>query len=106
MLAVATVSAALRAARWAHGTRFAFPGSVTTTAPHSSHSPLRELAVLAATACMVCAPFARESHSDSHSAPAAIDQLVEADPDIASRDLFYGVGGRARAPDPDAAYRF
>jgi hypothetical protein len=33
-------------------------------------------------------------------------QLVEANPDIASRDLFYGVGGRANAPRTDVAYEF
>jgi hypothetical protein len=45
--------------------------------------------------------FARESRE-----PAPTDQLVEANPDIASRDLFYGVGGRANAPRTDTPYRF
>jgi hypothetical protein len=50
---------------------------------------------------MGCSPFAREARE-----PAPIEQLVEASPDIASRDLFYGVGGRANAPRTDTAYRF
>jgi hypothetical protein len=38
--------------------------------------------------------------------PRPVDELVEPDPDIGSRDLFWGVGGRERAPEPDAAYHF
>ena len=44
--------------------------------------------------------------SDEPSHEASIAQLVEANPDIASRDLFYGVGGRANAPRTDVAYKF
>jgi hypothetical protein len=35
-----------------------------------------------------------------------VDELVEPDPDIGSRDLFWGVGGRELAPRPDAPYHF
>ena len=59
------------------------------------------MALLATVACMGCSPFARETRN-----PAPTDQLVEANPDIDSRDLFYGVGGRANAPRTDIAYRF
>ena len=38
--------------------------------------------------------------------PRPVDELVEPNPDIPSRDLFYGVGGRALAPRTDVAYRF
>jgi hypothetical protein len=38
--------------------------------------------------------------------PRPVDELVERDPDIGSRDLFWGVGGRERAPRPGATYHF
>jgi hypothetical protein len=59
------------------------------------------LSLLATLACCACSVFAREPREE-----APISQLVEANPDIASRDLFYGVGGRANAPRTDIAYRF
>jgi hypothetical protein len=49
-------------------------------------------------------PFARKSRSDSEQA--SVKQLVEANPNIEARDLFYGVGGAKLAPGADAAYRF
>jgi len=48
-------------------------------------------------------PFAREAHS---SASARTDELVEAHPRIASRDLFCGVGGCDGAPPADAPFQF
>jgi hypothetical protein len=62
---------------------------------------VRGFAVLATVACTACSPFARESRD-----PAPTDQLVEANPDIASRNLLYGPGGRANVPRTDTAYRF
>ena len=67
----------------------------------SPRSAVCVLALLAALATSACSVFAGEPRE-----PAPTDQLVEANPDIASRDLFYGVGGRANAPRTDTAYRF
>lgn len=50
-------------------------------------------------------PFAGKSRSDSEEG-ASVEQLVEANPNIEARDLFYGVGGAKLAPRADAAYRF
>jgi hypothetical protein len=63
------------------------------------------LTPLAALAVLACMPFARDPGSDAADRP-PLDQLVEANPDIAARDLFYGVGGRANAPRTDVAYEF
>jgi len=48
-------------------------------------------------------PFARNAGSSDR---APVEQLVEANPNIEARDLFYGVGGAKLAPRADAAYRF
>jgi hypothetical protein len=64
---------------------------------------LRTLAAVATFACLACSPFAREPE---RAAAANTSELVEANPDIASRDLFYGVGGRANTPRTDVAYTF
>jgi hypothetical protein len=62
--------------------------------------------VLAAAAFFTaCMPFASQREPDPDER-LPIEQLVEPDPEIASRDLFYGVGGRANAPRTDVAYRF
>jgi hypothetical protein len=63
------------------------------------------LAALAAT-CLLglgCSVFSSKPH-EPKAAPTA--QLVEANPDIAARDLFHGVGGRSRVPDAKVEYRF
>ena len=69
----------------------------------SPRSAVRGLALLAALACCACSAFAREPRER---AQAPINQLVDANPDIASRDLFYGVGGRANVPRTDIPYHF
>lgn len=52
-------------------------------------------------------PFAAEVKNEKEEAArASVNQLVEPAPDIAERDLFYGVGGAQSAPRADAEYRF
>jgi hypothetical protein len=58
--------------------------------------------LLATSACTPSLPFAHDSRASDR---APVDQLVEANPDIAGRDLFYGVGGAKNAPPADG-YRF
>src|SRR6185436_11335327 len=48
-----------------------------------------------------CAPVL---HYPETSAPARVQQLWKAPNDIASRDLYYGVGGRRLAPDAHARW--
>ncbi len=60
-------------------------------------SPSRFAALAVALTAPGCALFAHDAQPTNR-APTA--ELVEANPDIAARDLFYGVGGAARAPDP------
>jgi hypothetical protein len=60
-------------------------------------------ALLATSACTARLPFAHHARS---SQPAPIDELVEPNPDIAARDLYYGVGGAENAPPPGAGFRF
>jgi hypothetical protein len=57
-------------------------------------------AVVVLTACM---SFTGDSKLGERP---SIEQLAEPHPDIASRDLFYGIGGRANAPRTDVAYTF
>jgi hypothetical protein len=60
------------------------------------------VAVIATIAC-ACAPFGHDGHSPG---AAPLDQLVEAHPRIASRDLFCGVGGCDGTPRANAPFRF
>lgn len=83
------------------GTRLALPKNV----PRAIRSTVCGFAVLATFACTACQLLARESRSPEQDRP-PVEQLVEANPNIAARDLFYGVGGAARAPRADAPYRF
>ena len=62
------------------------------------------LALLATLACTACSSFSRDLHGKRERAP--IDQLVEANPHIAARDLFCGVGGCDGAPPADAPFQF
>jgi hypothetical protein len=66
---------------------------------------MRIPALAAAVLFTACVPFAGERESDAGKRP-PIEQLVEANPDVTSRDLFYGSGGRANAPRTDVAYKF
>jgi hypothetical protein len=59
---------------------------------------------LAMTATVACTADPLFGHTRT-SEPARLDELVEPAPEIASRDLFYGVGGRANAPRTDVAYK-
>jgi hypothetical protein len=66
-------------------------------------------AALAAISCAGDLPFMggkRAPDSDRDTARPSIEQLVESDPNIAARDLFWGVGGKANAPRADAPYHF
>ncbi len=64
---------------------------------------MRGAATGLAIACTACLPFSRGSQP---SADPPRDQLVESDPDIPSRDLFFGPGGRSNAPRTDTPFRF
>jgi hypothetical protein len=64
---------------------------------------MRIAALAAAVVFTACMPFA---HATDEGNRPPIEQLVEPNPDIRSRDLFYGVGGRANAPRTDVAYEF
>ena len=64
------------------------------------------IAVLATIACRGDLPFAAKVKDEKAPGRASVDQLVEPNPDIAERDLFYGVGGAKSAPRADAEYRF
>src|SRR5262245_56464991 len=66
---------------------------------------MRTAALAAALVLTSCMPFARDAELDEGKRP-PIEELVEPNPDIPSRDLFYGVGGRANAPRADVAYKF
>jgi hypothetical protein len=66
---------------------------------------MRAIAFAAAALLTACMPFAGNPKSDADARP-PLEQLVEANPDVASRDLFYGAGGRANAPRTDVAYKF
>ena len=74
-------------------------------ARRSTRSAACGVAVVATFACTACQLLARESRSPDSDRP-PVEQLVEANPNIPARDLFYGVGGAARAPRADAAYQF
>jgi hypothetical protein len=62
--------------------------------------------VLATVACRGDLPLAADVKDEKSSERASVGQLVEPNPDIAERDLFYGVGGAKSAPRADAEYRF
>jgi hypothetical protein len=70
--------------------------------PSALRATTASFALLATWACMPSLPRARDTHFADH---APVDQLVEANPDIAARDLFYGVGGAKNVPPADG-YRF
>ena len=61
---------------------------------------------IAATSCMNDAKSWVDDVFTSAPKPRPVEQLVEPDVDIPSRDLFYGVGGKKLAPRTDVAYRF
>ena len=65
---------------------------------------MKAAALAAALVFTSCMPFARDAELDEGKRP-PIEELVEPNPDIPSRDLFYGVGGRANAPRTDVAYK-
>jgi hypothetical protein len=86
-------------------------GAVEPVALRSIRSIVSGFALLATLGCGASTSFNRASTSFNREAvrssdPVRTDELVEASPDIESRDLFYGVGGRAKAPRTDVAYRF
>jgi hypothetical protein len=63
------------------------------------------VALFTTIACLGGKPFERAKDSKKGDR-ASIDELVESDPDIRARDLFFGVGGAKNAPRADAEYRF
>jgi hypothetical protein len=66
---------------------------------------VRGFAVLATLACTACVPFTREARA-SDPARVRTEELVDAHPRIAARDLFCGVGGCDGAPPAEAPFRF
>jgi hypothetical protein len=65
---------------------------------------LRALACGALLVCVACTPASRSRAPGSP--PPPLEELVEAQPNIAERDLFHGVGGKELVPPTDVAYRF
>ena len=63
-------------------------------------------AAISATSCMNDAKSWMRDMFTSAPEPRPVDELVEPDVDIPSRDLFYGVGGQKLVPRTDVAYRF
>jgi hypothetical protein len=61
-------------------------------------------ALLFAFVTTACMPFAQSPLPDK--GPPPLSELVEPNPKIESRDLFYGVGGKEFAPRADVEYRF
>ena len=69
--------------------------------------PLRSaafLGLLGLTLSTACAPTLQYPEKSAASPP--VHELWQEPRDLARRDLFYGVGGRALAPDPRARYEF
>src|SRR5262249_46402104 len=81
------------------GTGLALPFGVSSRSMRSHRRATVALAACAFAACM-------SSGRELRDAREPVEELVEANPDIAARDLYYGVGGAANVPSPDAAYRF
>jgi hypothetical protein len=52
---------------------------------------------------LACVPWWMRISTSDHP---PLEELVEADPDIESRDLFYGPGGRVMAPTAQTPFRF
>ncbi len=77
-----------------------------TAARHAIRSAICGIVAVATVACGGDLPFAAEVKDEKEAGRASVDQLVERNPDIAERDLFYGVGGAKSAPRADAEYRF
>jgi hypothetical protein len=70
---------------------------------HTSRAAVLLAALAASCLGLGCSLFSSKPHDPES---AAIAQLVEANPDISARDLFYGAGGKSSVPDPKVEYRF
>ena len=69
-----------------------------------THRGARACAAVLLLASAACTPAARSRTPDSR--PPPVEELVEANPNIAERDLFHGPGGEELVPRTDVAYRF
>lgn len=68
------------------------------------HGPRRSLPALLAVALLPASACITDALAPSPPAR-PIEELVDPDPDISARDLFYGVGGPELVPRTDVAYR-